>query len=189
MRSIEHIRREYRYAWLGTIAGVIVILLTIGLALELQFAGRYFGPGHLPMTIAKMALPPLFLFFLILRDRKTMEPLEKVRTFLLAALFLGLFSTWFISLTNRWPRNDSHQYQINAKLLSHQARFSSRFGKSKPDPGAPPSYYYVEVALPSGEEIRFTTPEQQFKQEDVGKLVALPVVRGRWGQDFIAISE
>ncbi|MEM9836262.1 MAG: hypothetical protein AAF828_07155 [Bacteroidota bacterium] len=186
---IRQLKRHYRNTWIGTGLGIVFVLFLIGLGVEIHFSSRYFGVGSLAGLAFKMAAAPTFLVLLILRDQKGMTYLDKFRFTLLAALVAGVICYWGVAFTNRAWRGSQYQYFQTVLLEKHTPKYASRFGNAQAKAGVPPDHYAIQVRDENNKIHAFTTAKPLFSTEMIGKKVALPVIRGRWGQDFIAVPE
>lgn len=183
------IKAHYRNAWLGTFAGLLIILLFIGLAFEITFAQSFVGDGQLAWRGTKFGIAVGFLGFLILRDQAKLSSIDRVRGVLLISLLGILLGIWTMNFTNRIGRGEANRGFMTVTLVSKQAVYakSEQEVSQKPQTRIP-AYYKTIVADDTGEQYTFKTRIPLFPEKTAGEKVALPVIHGRWGQDYTTIA-
>jgi len=189
MKDTPTPRREsyYRGALIGLGLVAITVFLIFGLTVEMTFGERYFGPdGELTWKGLKIGIAVTFLAFLIIRDQPRVAPLEKVQRTLFVAFMACLLAIWGVAYTNRALRGPRQHYSQQVTLVSYRAFQGARMGNVPYQSRNAPDYYEAEVETESGEHYTFRTQSALYHPGLVGEKVALPLVRGRWGQDFIA---
>ncbi|NJO87428.1 MAG: hypothetical protein HC821_05555 [Lewinella sp.] len=183
---------KLQHFYLATGLAVLSLVLIFGLALEIEFSYSFVGEGPLLGLVAKATAATAFAALLFACDRQTWDALQKIRFTLLVLLLAGVFFAWSIPFTNRWnlASHTQNYYSETVTLFEQQPRYTGRFGLiQKNGQPPPPAYYQVEVAHPNGKHYKFRTRSAYFSDRLLGKPVVLPLVRGRWGQDFLALPK
>lgn len=182
--SVEKLKKHYRNAWIGTFAGFGFILLLILFAGEVGFSERFLGPRIIRKVAFNLAAGSGFLAFLILYDRPTTESIDRIRIPLIVGAVSYLLWFWMLGLTNRIGRNDlQYDRQVTVENIALRSEGLKSIEESIP------SHWYLRVRDEAGRLAAFKGPLDQFNDGMRGKQITLPVVRGRWGQDFIAPLE
>lgn len=183
---LEGLKKHYRGAWRGTVAGILFIVLLVLFVGEVSFSELFVGPRSLRKMAFNLAAGSCLLAFLLLKDRKNTQPIDQFRLPLIVSAVSYLLLFWLFGVTNRVGRNQpQHLYQQTFTVESMLLKTS----KKSDSETSSPAYWRIKVQDDLGRPTTFSGALDQFDLSMLGQPIILPVIHGRWGQDFIVESE
>lgn len=183
---LEGLKKHYRSAWKGTLAGLLFILLLVLFAGEVNFSERFVGPNYLRKVTFNLAAALCFLVFLVLNGRKTAQTIDLIRQPLIVGAVSYFLVFWLLGFTNRIGR-EALPYIYNRDYKVESMGLKSI--KDEETGIASPAYWLIKVRDDTDRQTTYAGSLNKFDVSMLGKTITLPTIHGRWGQDFIAKSE
>ncbi|MEM9920665.1 MAG: hypothetical protein AAF990_21385 [Bacteroidota bacterium] len=182
-------QNRYKISWKERltafgIVGLILFLITL-FVLEIPFFSRTFDVKMLVIVSLLIGLAIGLAIGYLIRT-VVYEVHERFAVILMVAIPMAIFTPTIAHLSNRLlPRGEAQNVEI--EYLSAEARVSERFGVQKGQE-VEVSKYIIHF-LHRQEVKKFQSHYHPFPKAQRGDKVGLPVQKGLWGFEFVALRE
>lgn len=172
-----------RMIGLGTVFGVLLLIVLF--VFEIPHFNRTFYVGR--MVVASMVIGLIIgsICGWIIAQRVD-GTVEKASAFLLTMIPTILFMPTVVSISNRIISFSDVQKET-VELVSVDGRIKERFGLLKNEEAKIGNYDIFFIRDNQVEKI--STPVNMFPNAEEGDLVQIPVRKGLWGFEYIALEE
>ncbi|MEM7571547.1 MAG: hypothetical protein AAF433_01550 [Bacteroidota bacterium] len=179
---------SYRKAWIGTILGMIFILIIIGFSVEFERLSYVLKAAGLVALGLKTGVAISFLSSLIFWDKKQWPPLTRVKAILLSLLIGMIVGAWLILLTNRLGGVLQDYETIQVVVKEEVGYVRGKALKADHSSNLVPDRYLSTFSY-QGEEYQLSLAHPLFPNLVFGDQASLQLARGLWGYKYILPPE
>lgn len=179
---------SYRNGWIGTILGMVFIIIIIGFSVEFEYLSYVLKAKGLVVLGLKVGIAISFLAGLIFWDKKQWPSLTRIKAIILSLLVGMILGGWLTLMSNRVGGLLRESEKINVIFEEETA-----FHRGQPLTESSPANVSVDRYLCSfsyqGERYQLSLPQPLFTGLSSGDQLNLEVARGLWGYKYILPPE
>ena len=179
---------SYRSGWIGTILGMVFIIILIGFSVEFERLSYVLMADGLVALSLKVGVALSFLAGLIFWDKKQWPKLTRVKAIILSLLVGMIIGGWLTLMTNRLGGLMRSPETIKV-IVKEEIGFVR--GKAIPEDNPLnliPDRYLSSFSY-QGQEFQLSLDHQLFPDLNFGDQASLQIARGLWGYKYILPAE